>query len=119
MALQYVTFKGMATRQVKTKELMGPLQIGVAFYKTASAGWGHFFSLLGVVSVAIALLNIMPVPPLDGGQITLLLIEAVAGRPIPRKVRAAIMGTGLVLLLGVVGLALFNDGLWALNELAR
>jgi len=119
VALQYVTLKGMTTRQVETKELMGPLRIGVAFYQTASAGWGHFFSLLGMVSVAIALLNIMPVPPLDGGQITLLLVEAAARRPIPRKVRAAIIGTGLVLILCVVGLALFNDGIWAFRELVR
>jgi len=119
VGLQYVTIKGMFTRQVKATQLMGPVRIGVAFYQTAEAGWGRFFSFLGVVSVAIALLNVMPLPPLDGGQVMFLVVEAISRRPIPQKVRLAVSGVGIVLLLGVVGLAFFNDGMWVLKELGR
>lgn len=112
VALQGASVKMIASRQVGPDQLNGPLRIGFAFYKMVERGWGQFFQFLGLVSVAIALLNAMPVPPLDGGHVLFVVIEAVARRPVPLKVRTAVAGVGAVLLLSLVALAFFFDGMW-------
>lgn len=115
--LQYVSIVGLASRNVETKELMGPVRIGVSFYKTAEAGWGRFFAFLALISVAIALLNVMPILPLDGGLVLFLGIEAVIRRPVPEKVRNLFMIIGLVGILSLVAVAFFNDGRWVFQQI--
>ena len=108
--LQYVTIKGLFTGQVPTRELGGPIRIGTGFYQAARAGSiAEFMMFLALVSVAIAMLNIMPIPPLDGGHIMFLAIEKVSGRPVPDRLRSAVTMVGTVLLLSLVVFVFYND----------
>jgi regulator of sigma E protease len=115
--LQYVSIVGLLSRNVETKQLMGPVRIGVGFYQQAEKGWGTFFSFLALISVAIALLNVMPILPLDGGLVLFLVIEAVIRRPVPEKIRNVFIVIGLVGLLSLVALAFFNDGMWVFQQI--
>ncbi|MBN2583093.1 MAG: RIP metalloprotease RseP [Planctomycetes bacterium] len=113
--MQYVTIKALANRTVPAKEISGPLRIGVFFYESSKMGMAKFMTLLGLVSVAIALMNAMPIPPLDGGHVLFLVIEKIMRRPVPIKVRGAVTMAGTVLLLCVVAMAFFNDGSYILR----
>ena len=114
--LQYESLRAMLNRNVSTQELSGPVRIGVGLYKMAEAGWGRFFSFLGIISVAIALLNAMPVPPLDGGHVMFVVVEKLIRRPVPQKVRSVVTAAGAILLLGLVATAFINDGRWLIKE---
>ncbi len=108
--LQYVTIRGLFVGKVDTKELGGPISIGTNFYTVARTGKiPEFVSFLALVSIAIALLNIMPIPPLDGGHIMFLVVEKVIGRPVPEKLRTTVTMIGTILLLSLVVLVFYND----------
>ncbi len=107
--LQWVTVKGLFSGTVSRKSLSSPLGIGIAFYKTAQAGVAKFMTFLGMVSVAIALLNAMPFPPLDGGHVVFVALEKILRKPVPAKVRSVLSAVGAVLLLGLVAMAFAAD----------
>jgi regulator of sigma E protease len=115
--LQRVSIKALANKRVDTKELSGPIRIGFGFYKMAEAGVSKYFMFLGLVSIAIALLNVMPLPPLDGGLVLFLVIEKLRGGPVPLRAQRAIMMVGWVLLLSLMAFAFFNDIRWAIGQL--
>ncbi|MFN7247218.1 MAG: site-2 protease family protein, partial [Microcystis sp.] len=79
---------------------------------------GNLFQFAALISINLAVINILPLPALDGGQLVFLLIEALVGKPLPTKLQDNIMQTGLVLLLGLgvflivrdtANLAVFQD----------
>ncbi|NLX58553.1 MAG: RIP metalloprotease RseP [Phycisphaerae bacterium] len=113
--MQYVTIKALVRGTVPAREVSGPLRIGVVFYESSKMGVSTFMMLLGLVSVAIALMNAMPIPPLDGGHVVFVLAEKFLGRPVPVKVRGALTMAGTVLLLSIVAFAFFNDGRYILT----
>jgi len=76
---------------------------------SARRGGARFLEFLGLVSVSLAILNLLPVPLLDGGHLVYYLIESLARRPVPEKVQGFGQQVGLLLLLGLMGLALYND----------
>ncbi|NIA21202.1 MAG: RIP metalloprotease RseP [Anaerolineaceae bacterium] len=110
--IQYVSIKAMVNGQLPTKEVSGPMRIGVIFYEASKMGWGKFMELLGLISVAIALLNAMPIPPLDGGHVMFLAVEKILRRPLPLRVRSIVTVAGTVLLLSFVAFAFYNDSGW-------
>lgn len=114
--LQYVSVKALLSREVATDQLMGPVRIGILLYTVAENGASDYFMFLGLISVLIALLNIMPVPPLDGGHIMFLAVEKVIGRPVPVKVRYVVTVIGLAALLSLIGLAFYNDIVWTWKQ---
>ena len=61
------------------------------------------------MSVSLGVINLLPIPMLDGGHLLLYLIEAVKGRPVTEQTELILQKVGLTLLLGLMGLALFND----------
>jgi len=109
---QYVTIKAIARKQVPAKEISGPLRIAVFFYEVSKMGLSRFMMLLGFISVAIAMLNAMPIPPLDGGHVMFLVVEKIIRRPVSLRVRGIVTMAGTVLLLCVVAFAFYNDGAW-------
>jgi regulator of sigma E protease len=91
------------------KDISSPVGIVQGSSDAAKQGTGSFLWVLGLISLSIALLNLLPLLPLDGGHIVFAIIEGVRGRAVTRDVyeRVSIVGIGLVLLLFVIGLT--ND----------
>ncbi len=103
------TLKGLITRETPVKQLMGPLAIAEISGNAAQLGWRELFGLMAMISLNLALLNVMPVPVLDGGQIAILALEGVSRRDMSVKVkeRVAMVGAALILLLMVT--VIYND----------
>lgn len=101
--------RGLATGRVSTNELGGPIQIGQLAGETARMGFEAFLLFMAVISVNLAVMNMLPIPILDGGQFLFLIGEAVMGRPLSLKLRERLSMVGLVLILMLMGLAFSND----------
>ncbi len=89
--------------------LAGPIGIGEIAADTLQRSWADFFSFMAVISVNLAILNLLPIPVLDGGQILLTLAEAVRGSPLPDRAREMAQALGLSLILVLMGFAFWND----------
>jgi regulator of sigma E protease len=72
-------------------------------------GLAWFLSFLALMSLSIGILNLLPIPILDGGHLMYYLIEIVKGSPVSERVMAAGQYVGLLMLAGLMGLAFFND----------
>jgi regulator of sigma E protease len=103
----YAMIRSLFQGRVSTENLAGIKRIGDMAYESANAGFVHLLQFLAMLSINLAVLNFMPIPPLDGGQITLILAEKVRGRPLPPALFNAVMLVGFVL---IVGLMLFTNG---------
>ncbi|WP_267223755.1 RIP metalloprotease RseP [Dyella silvae] len=99
----------MVTGQASTKNLSGVIGIAQVANASASMGVGWFFSFLAMVSLSLAILNLMPIPVLDGGWLLYYLIELVKGSPVSERTMMAGQYVGLVLLFTLMGLAFYND----------
>lgn len=99
----------MLTGAASLDNLSGPITIAQAANSTAARGVAWFLYFLAMLSVSLAILNLLPIPVLDGGHLLYYLIELVNGRPLGDRVLMAGQYLGLVLLASLMGLALFND----------
>jgi regulator of sigma E protease len=105
-----VTLKQLITRNLSPHTLSGPLGIVTATYKIASGGeYSFYFYWLGLISASIAVMNLLPLPVLDGGVIVLMLIEKIKGSPISPRVQGGINYVGLALLAALMLYVTFND----------
>lgn len=103
------TIQGLATRRISAKNLGGPIMIGQIAAQSARLGLDAFLGVLGLISINLALLNLLPIPVLDGGQAVFLLYEAVVRRPMPLRLREALMLVGIALVVLLMLLANWND----------
>jgi regulator of sigma E protease len=103
------TLGGLLTRSTSVKQLMGPVAIADLSGSAAQAGWIPLFTLLAMISLNLGLLNLMPIPVLDGGHITILALEGLARRDFSTKVKERMLGAGFVLLLMLMVTVIFND----------
>jgi regulator of sigma E protease len=105
----YAMFRSLAQRRVSPKGLGGPILIANVAYEAAGLGMTELVHFLGILSINLAVLNFLPVPPLDGGQMVFLAAEKVRGRPLPDS--ALIAGTylGLLLVLMLMAFVIFQD----------
>ena len=87
----------------------GPLTIARAANDFASRGTAWFLNFLALLSVSLALINLLPIPVLDGGHLLYYLIELATGRPLGERAMAAGQYLGLALVAGLMGLAFYND----------
>ncbi len=94
---------------IGAENLQGPIGIAQISGETASQGFASFVTLIGVISTAIGLLNLFPIPVLDGGHFTAFVIEAVRGRPPSERVMQLAMSIGLGLILLLMVFATYND----------
>jgi len=83
------------------EQVAGPVAIVAVGAELARSDLGNLFQFGALISINLAIINILPLPALDGGQLAFLLIEGVRGKPLPNKVQESIMQTGLVLLLSL------------------
>lgn len=108
--------QGFATREVSPRHMGGIITIGVVSYHAASRGAGRLLWMVGIISTAIAFINILPIPVLDGGHLLFLLIEKVRGRRLSERVMTIAQTVGLVLLLTLVLYVTRNDILRLFNQ---
>jgi len=101
--------RGIIERRMSARNLSGP--IGIAHYATEAAqeGTGPFLQLMSVVSLNLAIFNLLPIPILDGGMILTLLIEMVMGRDLSLNVREAMLKVGFIFLMMLVVFVIYND----------
>ena len=99
----------MLTGEASYKNLSGPISIAQYAGESAQNGVASFLWFLGIVSVSLGVLNLLPVPLLDGGHLMYYLIEFVRGNPVPEAVQVVGQKIGLALLLGLMVLVFFND----------
>jgi regulator of sigma E protease len=99
----------IATGAIGAENLQGPLGIAQISSETAAQGLLNFVALIGVISTAIGLLNLFPIPVLDGGHFVAFLVEAVRGRPPSPAVMQVAMSIGLGLILLLMVFATYND----------
>lgn len=99
----------MVTGQASVKNLGGVISIAQAADSSAQNGLAWFLTFLAAISLSLAILNLLPIPILDGGGLLYYLIESIKGSPLSDRVQIAGQYVGLVLLVGLMGLALYND----------
>lgn len=100
----------MVIGEASWHNISGPVTIAEYAGQTARIGLEAYLGFLALISISIGVLNLLPIPMLDGGHLLFYLIEAVrGGRPLPEKARDLGMRLGLVTVLGLMVLALFND----------
>jgi regulator of sigma E protease len=91
------------------KAFGGPVKIAQLAAKSADTGILNFLFFLALLSLSLAIINIMPFPVLDGGHLIIILIEGITKREIPIKVKVAIQNTGFVILLLLMAFIIYND----------
>ncbi len=105
----YAMFRSLFQQRVSTKALGGPPAIIQMAFNAAKLGLTELVYFLGVLSINLAVLNFMPIPPLDGGQMVFLIAEKVRGRPLPDSAVIAGSWLGLVLVLGLMVFVIYQD----------
>ena len=99
----------MITGDASVKNLSGPISIAKYAGQSASIGATALLTFLAIVSISLGVLNLLPIPLLDGGHLVYYLVEIVTGKPVSDSVQVVGQQIGIILLLGLMGLALYND----------
>jgi regulator of sigma E protease len=107
--LTFETLKRLLTAQISPKTMMGPLQIAKASGDAARVGPASLFYLVAVISLQIGIMNLFPLPPLDGGHLAILLGESVIRRDFSLQVKTWIMNAGALALFVLLGLVVYFD----------
>jgi len=106
------TFKSigrMLQGLISPSNLSGPITIAKVAASTAEAGWVAWFGFLALLSVSLGVLNLLPIPVLDGGHLVFYGFEAILGKPLPDRIQMAGYQVGLALVLSIMVFALYND----------
>ena len=101
--------KGLATRKVAPSELGGPIMIATASVQAARGGLENLLLLISLISVNLAVFNLLPIPILDGGQIMVNVLEAIKGSAFSARTREYILRAGLAVVLLLFALVTYND----------
>mgnify|MGYP000725132977 FL=1 len=104
-----VMLKRVVIGEVSTKNLSGPLSIAQFSGQAIQSGLVAFLSLVGLLSLSIGILNLLPIPVLDGGHLMYYLIEMIKGSPVSERVMVVGQTFGLMVIVGLTFVALFND----------
>jgi len=99
----------MASGRASVENLSGPISIARYAGQSAAIGLVTFLGFLGIVSVSLGVLNLLPVPILDGGHLLFYLVELVKGSPVSETTQLAGQKIGITLLLALMSLAFYND----------
>jgi regulator of sigma E protease len=99
----------LVTGKVSARAMGGPILVGQLSGQVARVGAEAFLAFMALFSVNLAILNLLPIPVLDGGHLALLGIEAVRGRALSIEVRNRLMQVGFVIVLAIMAWAVGND----------
>lgn len=105
----FITLKKLLTFNLSIKTLGGPVMIAQMSGKAASAGLSSFLYFLAMVSISLGILNLLPIPILDGGLILFLVIEAVRKKPLSRKTMEVAQSIGAAALITLIAVVSYND----------
>jgi regulator of sigma E protease len=99
----------MLAGNASLKNISGPISIAQYANATAGAGFASFLGFLAILSLSLCIMNLLPIPILDGGHLVYCLVEMAKGSPVSERTMAAGQYVGLALLAGLMGLAFYND----------
>jgi regulator of sigma E protease len=99
----------MVTGDVSIKNISGPINIAQIAGESAERGWRYFVGILAVISISLGVLNLLPVPVLDGGQIVFQVAEALKGSPLTERTQIIGQQVGILALLLLMSFAFYND----------
>jgi regulator of sigma E protease len=99
----------LITGDVSVKNLNGPISIAQGAGTSAEYGLAYFLSFLALISVNLGIINLLPLPMLDGGHLMFFTVEWITGKPVPEAVQEWGYRIGGVLLFMIMGIAIFND----------
>ena len=99
----------MVLGEASVENLSGPISIANYARQSAKMGLSRFLDFLALVSISLGVLNLLPIPLLDGGHLLYYLLEFITRRPVPDSVQIFGQQIGFVLLLGLMGVAGYND----------
>lgn len=100
---------GLFSKTVSADQLMGPIGIGEVIYKTSAHGVGTVVGIAILISLNLGLINLIPIPVLDGGHLVFLTVEMITRREVPNSFKNGAAFVGLALLLGLMVFATYND----------
>jgi regulator of sigma E protease len=101
--------EGLIFGRVSVRELGGPILIGKVSGQVARAGFEPLLLFMAFLSINLAILNLLPIPVLDGGHLIFLLLEGLRGKPLPQNLRHRLTQAGMFVLLGIMLFAVVND----------
>ena len=92
-----------------TANLGGPVTIMRFMYQQASLGWDDFFNIVAFISLILCIMNLLPIPVVDGGQIVLCIAEGIKRKAVPVKIQMVYQQAGFIMVVCLMGLAVFMD----------
>jgi regulator of sigma E protease len=99
----------MVTGRASLENLSGPITIAQYAGHTAGSGLVQFLAFLAVVSISLGIINLLPVPLLDGGHLMYYCVEFVKGSPVSERTEAIGQQIGIAAIIGLMALAFYND----------
>lgn len=99
----------LVSGEISRRNLGGPIEIARQSHRALEAGWDRFLNLLVLISINLGILNLLPIPVLDGGQALLFAVEGVQRRPLSLRTRELVQQLGLMVLVAIMGFAFWND----------
>ena len=99
----------MVTGQLSVRNLSGPLTIADYAGQSAQLGWVAYLGFLAIISISLGVLNLMPVPLLDGGHLMYYFVEVIKGKPLSDRILDIGQRVGVVVLFGLMAFAIYND----------
>jgi regulator of sigma E protease len=103
------TVWGLITRETSPKQLMGPVAIAQMSGESAALGWISLFSFMAMISLNLGLVNLLPIPVLDGGHIFIMALEGIARRDFSVRVKEKMLLAGFVVILMLMVTVIYND----------
>jgi len=103
------TLVGLLTRETSVRQFLGPVAIAELSGGAAQAGWLALFNLMAMISLNLGLLNLLPIPVLDGGHIAIMAVEGLARRDFSVRVKERLLLAGFLVLLMLMATVIYND----------
>jgi regulator of sigma E protease len=113
--LTWKALAGLLTREIAADNVGGPIMIAQTIYDQADHGLVNVLVIAALISVNLGILNLLPVPVLDGGHLVFLLVEMISRRAVPPKVQEKAMAVGIMMLIALMVFATFNDVMRIVN----
>ena len=107
--LTFEAFRKMIVGKLSPKNLSGPIEIAKISKRTLDAGFTSFFMLIAFISLQLGIVNLFPIPALDGGHLLIYSIEAIIRREFGQKTKAVLINSGFILLIGLMVFVILND----------
>jgi len=107
--LIFQTVWGLITRETSPRQLMGPVAIAQLSGESAQLGWMALFGLMSMISLNLGILNLLPIPVLDGGHIFIMALEGIARRDFSVRVKEKMLLAGFVVLMMLMVTVIYND----------